>query len=193
MILAQQIPFDFGVPAPSLENFVVGKNAELVQRLRERDFPTILYLWGAPGTGKTHLLNAVPELLCFDDAQKLSAVAQAQLFDTYNQAKLDGAQLVVTGDRAPRLLPLREDLRTRLGAGLVYELQPLSDEEKRQALLAAAQARSMPLNKEVLDYVLTHLSRDMRSLMAMLNALDHYSLVNKRVVTLPLLKEILAS
>jgi DnaA family protein len=192
MMLAQQIPFDFGVPAPSLENFVVGKNAELVQRLRERDFPTILYLWGAPGTGKTHLLNAVPELLCFDDAQKLSAVAQEQLFDAYNQAKLDGAQLVVTGDRAPRLLPLREDLRTRLGAGLVYELQPLSDEEKRQALLAAAQARSMPLNKEVLDYVLTHRSRDMRSLMALLNALDHYSLVNKRLVTLPLLKEILA-
>ncbi|MCA3149209.1 MAG: DnaA regulatory inactivator Hda [Burkholderiales bacterium] len=192
MMLAQQIPFDFGVPAPSLENFVVGKNAELVQRLRDRDFPTILYLWGAPGTGKTHLLNAVPELLCFDDAQKLSAVAQEQLFDAYNQAKLDGAQLVVTGDRAPRLLPLREDLRTRLGAGLVYELQPLSDEEKRQALLAAAQARSMPLNKEVLDYVLTHRSRDMRSLMALLNALDHYSLVNKRLVTLPLLKEILA-
>lgn len=192
MMLAQQIPFDFGVPAPSLENFVVGKNAELVQRLRERDFPTILYLWGAPGTGKTHLLNAVPELLCFDDAQKLSAVAQEQLFDAYNQAKLDGVQLVVTGDRAPRLLPLREDLRTRLGAGLVYELQPLSDEEKRQALLAAAQARSMPLNKEVLDYVLTHRSRDMRSLMALLNALDHYSLVNKRLVTLPLLKEILA-
>jgi DnaA family protein len=191
-MLAQQIPFDFGVPAPSLENFVVGKNAELVQRLRDRDFPTILYLWGAPGTGKTHLLNAVPELLCFDDAQKLSAVAQEQLFDAYNQAKLDGAQLVVTGDRAPRLLPLREDLRTRLGAGLVYELQPLSDEEKRQALLAAAQARSMPLNKEVLDYVLTHRSRDMRSLMALLNALDHYSLVNKRLVTLPLLKEILA-
>lgn len=192
MMLAQQIPFDFGVPAPSLENFVVGKNAELLQRLRDRDFPTILYLWGAPGTGKTHLLNAVPELLCFDDAQKLSAVAQEQLFDAYNQAKLDGAQLVVTGDRAPRLLPLREDLRTRLGAGLVYELQPLSDEEKRQALLAAAQARSMPLNKEVLDYVLTHRSRDMRSLMALLNALDHYSLVNKRLVTLPLLKEILA-
>lgn len=191
-MLAQQIPFDFGVPAPSLENFVVGKNAELLQRLRDRDFPTILYLWGAPGTGKTHLLNAVPELLCFDDAQKLSAVAQEQLFDAYNQAKLDGAQLVVTGDRAPRLLPLREDLRTRLGAGLVYELQPLSDEEKRQALLAAAQARSMPLNKEVLDYVLTHRSRDMRSLMALLNALDHYSLVNKRLVTLPLLKEILA-
>jgi DnaA family protein len=75
----------------------------------------------------------------------------------------------------------------------VYELQVLSDEEKRQALLAAAQARGMPLNQDLLDYVLTHLSRDMRSLMAMLNALDHYSLVNKRVVTLPLLKEILAS
>ena len=193
MMLAQQIPFDFGVPAPRLDNFVIGKNAELVQRLRARDFPTILYLWGAPGTGKTHLLNAVPELPTVDDVQKLDAAAQAQLFDAYNQAQLEGTQLVVSGDRPPRLLPLREDLRTRLGAGLVYELQVLSDEEKRHALLAAAQARGMPLNQDLLDYFLNHLSRDMRSLMAMLNALDHYSLVNKRVVTLPLLKEILAS
>lgn len=189
----EQIPFDFGVPTPSLNNFVVGKNAELLQRLRERDFPTILYLWGAPGTGKTHLLNALPDLLSVDDAQNLNATAQTQLFDAFNQAQFDGTQLVVSGDRPPRLLPLREDLRTRLGAGLVYELQPLSDEEKRQALLAAAKARSMPLNPELLNYVLTHWSRDMRSLMALLNALDHYSLAHKRLVTVPLLKEILSS
>ena len=192
-MLAQQIPFDFGIPVPSLDNFVIGKNAELVQRLREQDFPTLLYLWGAPGTGKTHLLNAVPEHLTVDDAQHLNAAAQTQLFDAYNQAILDGTQLVVAGDRPPRHLPLREDLRTRLGAGLVYELQPLSDEEKRLALLTAAHSRSMPLNQEVLNYVLTHLSRDMRSLMAMLNALDHYSLTHKRLITVPLLKEILAS
>jgi DnaA family protein len=188
----EQIPFDFGVPTPSLNNFVVGKNAELLQRLRERDFPTILYLWGAPGTGKTHLLNALPDLLSVDDAQNLNATAQTQLFDAFNQAQLDATQLVVSGDRPPRLLPLREDLRTRLGAGLVYELQPLSDEEKRQALLAAAKARSMPLNPDLLNYVLTHWSRDMRSLMALLNALDHYSLAQKRLVTVPLLKEILS-
>jgi DnaA family protein len=193
MMLAQQIPFDFGVPAPSLDNFVIGNNVELVQRLRERHFPTILYVWGAPGTGKTHLLSTLPDLLTVDDAQHLNVGAQTQLFDAYNQALLDGTQLVVSGDRPPRLLPLREDLRTRLGAGLVYELQALSDAEKRQALLAAAQARGMPLNQDLLDYVLTHQSRDMRSLMAMLNALDHYSLTHKRLVTVPLLKEILAS
>jgi DnaA family protein len=193
MRVVEQIPFDFGVPAPSLDNFISGKNAEAVQRLRCREFPTLLYLWGAPGTGKTHLLSSVTDLLSVDDVQNLNAAAQAELFDAYNQAKFDGSQLVVTGDRPPRLLPLREDLRTRLGAGLVYELQPLSDAEKRQALLAAAQARSMPLNHDLLDYVLTHLSRDMRSLMALLNALDHYSLANKRLVTVPLLKEILSS
>ncbi len=192
-MLAQQIPLDFGVPAPSLDNFIVGKNVELVQRLRERDFPTVLYVWGAPGTGKTHLVNAVAHLPSLDNAQNLGASAQAHWFDVCNEARLQGTQLLITSDRPPRLLPLREDLRTRLGAGLVYQVQPLSDEEKRQALLNAAQARSMPLNKEVLDYVLRHLSRDMRYLMALLNALDHYSLINKRVVSVALLKEILSS
>lgn len=191
MTVATQIPFDFGVPAPSLENFVAGRNEELLQRLRLLDFPTILYLWGAPGTGKTHLLSAL-SILTIDNVQTLDADQQAALFDAYNQAKMDGSRLVVAGNCAPRGLRLREDLRTRLGAGLVYEVHPLSDDEKRAALLVAARARGMHLTDDFLNYVLTHLARDMRSLMALLNALDRYSLATQRPVTLPLLKEVLS-
>lgn len=194
---SQQIPFDFGTPPASLDNFVVGRNQEVLLHLRRCDFPTMLYLWGAPGTGKSHLLSALsfvhPSLFVTDDVQNLSAEQQHDLFNTFNQAQETGAQLVVAGDRPPRLLPLREDLRTRLGAGLVYELHPLDDEERRLALLTSAHERGIPLSEDFIDYVLTHHARDMRSLMGLLQALDRYSLATQRAITLPLLKNILAT
>jgi DnaA-homolog protein len=42
-------------------------------------------------------------------------------------------------------------------------------------------------------YLLTHFRRDMPSLMALLDALDRFSLEQKRAVTLPLLRTMLAS
>ena len=192
-VSAAQLPLDFGAPCPSLDNFIVGRNAELLQRLQQRDFPTVLYLWGAPGCGKSHLLSgaAAQGLPVIDDAQQLTEAQQTEGFDTFNAARLQGGQLVVAADKPPLQLALREDLRTRFGSGLVYQVQPLSDQEKRAALHGAAQARGWMLDDSLIDYLLTHLSRDMRSLMALLDALDRYSLATKRAVTLPLLKEVL--
>ena len=42
-------------------------------------------------------------------------------------------------------------------------------------------------------YLLTHFRRDMPSLMALLDALDRFSLEQKRAVTLPLLRAMLAT
>jgi DnaA family protein len=88
---------------------------------------------------------------------------------------------------------LREDLRTRLGWGLIYELHGLSDEEKLDALSKSAESRGLSLSPGVLPYLLTHFRRDMPSLSAMLDALDRYSLETQRPITLPLLRELLQS
>ena len=47
------------------------------------------------------------------------------------------------------------------------------------------------LSAGVLPYLITHYRRDMSSLTAMLDQLDHYSLVTKRPITLPLLRELM--
>ncbi len=91
----------------------------------------------------------------------------------------------------PLQLALREDLRTRLGSGQIHRLRPLSDEEKRAALAAQARERGMSLAPEALDYLLARAPRDMRSLAAILAALDRYSLEQKRPLTLPLLRSVL--
>ena len=124
-------------------------------------------------------------------ATTLSPEAQIAAFGLYNQVRDNGASLVAAGAQPPAALALREDLRTRLGWGLIYQLHGLTDDEKIDALNHAAQARGMTVAPGVVPYLITHFRRDMRSLSAMLDALDRYSLETQRPITLPLLRSLL--
>jgi DnaA-homolog protein len=130
-------------------------------------------------------------LYLLDDCDALSPAAQIAAFALFNQIRDNGALLVSAGSQPPALLDLREDLRTRLGWGLIYQVHGLSDEEKITALNQAAASRGFTLAPGVLPYLITHFRRDMPSLSAMLDALDRYSLETQRPVTLPLLRHLL--
>ncbi len=200
---------------PTLDNFVVGRNLELLSALRhalagssERCF----YVWGETGSGKSHLLQAcvraaqdmqqnamythgsVPQsaaVAAVDDVEQLDEAAQIALFNLYNQMRDSGGMLLVSGKESPLHLKLRDDLRTRLGWGLVYQVHVLSDEEKAQALVQHAHSRGFVLPSEVTQYLLRHGRRDLPSLMAVLDALDVHSLSLHRAPSVPLLKEVL--
>ncbi len=144
---------------PTLDNFVIGANAELVERLRglgDVGSFEALYLWGDPGCGKSHLLTATAtgadrrrpvvslnaaeagaelplapgSLLVIDDIQALGDEAQIALFRAFNAARFLGLALLLAGNEPPLRLRLREDLRTRIGQTLIYEIQSLSDDAK---------------------------------------------------------------
>jgi DnaA-homolog protein len=192
----KQLLLELGAaPAPSLDNFVAGRNGAALAALRSlAQQPGVVYLFGEAGCGKTHLLKAVAALmpcLVADDVHTLADADQVALFDAFNQARAQGKSIVAAGDAAPLELKLREDLRTRLGSGLIFQLYALTDAEKRDALHRHARARGLRLPEEVLNYVLTHLRRDMPTQMAVLDAIDNYSLAAKRPVTLPLVREAL--
>jgi len=215
----KQLVLDLGAdPAQSLDTFQVGANAELThlmhqfaQRASREHFA---YLWGDTGAGKTHLLQALaatpasryiaadapseafvfaPEVTLYllDDCDRLSPQAQIDAFALFNQIREHGAYMVATGPVPPAVLPVREDLRTRMGWGLIYLIHGLSDDQKIAALTQAAEARGLTLSASVLPYLLSHFKRDMRSLATMLDALDQYSLETQRPVTLPLLRDLL--
>ena len=215
----KQLVLDLGAePAHSLDTFQVGENAELAhlmhqfaQRASREHFA---YLWGDTGAGKTHLLQALaaspasryipfdapadqfvhsPDVTLYllDDTDRLSPRRQIDAFALFNQIREHGAYMVSTGPVPPAVLGVREDLRTRMGWGLVYQIKGLSDDEKIAALTQAAEARGLTLSASVLPYLLSHFKRDMRSLATMLDALDQYSLETQRPVTLPLLRDLL--
>ena len=180
---------------------------------------TGLLLWGAPGAGKTHLLHAALDLaqqrgvaarwaahpdevsaaidaaaplVVIDRVDTADAGAAAAIFTLYNAQKQRGGRLIAASRTPLAALPLREDLRTRLGWGLVYEVLPLADEDKPAAMVAFAEQRGFQLPADVIDYLLHHGKRDLPSLLATLAALDRASLASKRPVTVPLLKTWLA-
>lgn len=205
----------------TLDSFVAGVNTELMQLLQRLAQGTpnglderFVYIWGEAGAGKTHLLQAMrtganalylagdaseddfryqpaTTLYLLDDCQKLTPAAQIAAFNLFNQIREQGGCLIAAGAAAPAALALREDLRTRLGWGLIYQLHGLSDEEKIEALNHTATVRGLTLSPGVLPYLITHFARDMRSLSAALDALDQYSLETKRPMTLPLLRDLL--
>ena len=193
--------------APSLTNFIVGRNAEALASLNQAidGNAKFIYLWGEKGSGKSHLITALsnqmlckpismrPAEACFflDDVHLLNNEKQIALFNRYNQLKEAGGLLICAGSHAPTQMGLRDDLATRLAWGLVYQLHPLNDAEKTAALQNHAKERGMKLPDEVVDYCLRHLRRDLPNLMAILDALDEWSLTEKKPVTVPMLKKLL--
>jgi DnaA family protein len=180
---------------PTLDNFVPGANAELVARLREfqaGDFPEIvLYLWGDSGSGKSHLLQACAGVHVVDDVERLNEASQIGLFNAINEANQSGGKVLVAGNAPPAQLPLREDLKSRLAWGLVYQVKPLSDDERAEFLRAEAARRGMRVPEEVIGYLLTHVRRDLSTLGAILDELDRASLEKQRQITLPLVRDVL--
>lgn len=132
-------------------------------------------------------------LLGIDDIDHLDDFAQGALFRLHNAIRESEHQYLLTSSLNPiTQLQLRDDLKTRLAWGLVFQMHVLSDDEKLQALQLSANARGLNLSPEVPQWLLRHFHRDMPSLMSLLDALDTYSLETKRAITLPLVKEMLA-
>lgn len=218
----QQLPLDlFQAPAPTLDNFVVGPNAEALAVFRQVDAgkppSRIVFLSGPAGSGKSHLLSA---LAARDGSRNLSALLaepnharlraeddnatvwvadnidhldperQQTLFNLVNQLRgRPGSCLLASARNGPGGLVLRDDLRTRLAAGLSLTLTPLADHEKLEALRRAANDRGLTAPDAVLNWLLTRQSRDMRHLVAYLDAIDRYALQSRRSLTVPLLRE----
>jgi DnaA family protein len=214
----RQLPLPLAdTDAPRFESFVAGANLAALEHLRTLAMPTApVYLWGPGGSGKTHLLHALrhavqqrgqravafdpcrddalqPDstLALIDDCDSLDAAAQAEAFRWFVGAAAHGVQVVAAGRVPPVDLPVREDLRTRLGWGLVFQLHPLGEEATRAVLRREADRRGILLSDEVMDYLLTRFERDLKHLMQLLDRLDRFSLARGRYLTVPLIRQML--
>jgi len=214
------MPLDLGPePDHSFARFVPGANSALLAHLRALvpgEPPTLI--WGGPGSGKTHLLHALARawreqgfgvvafdgasgshwelpvhtrLVLIDDADRLDDAQQHAAFAAFIDAVGQGAA-VVAASRLPAVdMAVREDLRTRLGWGPSFALQPLDEGALRELLVQEGLRRGLALPPELLDYLLLRFARDPAHLIPLLERLDHYALRLKRAPTVPLLRQML--
>ena len=134
-------------------------------------------------------------VIVLDDVHLYTAVQQHAAFNWFVNATTpsDGQQrwVLAAGNVPPSDLALREDLRTRLGWGHIFQLQVLSESERRAVLRQQADERGVFLSDEVMDFMLNRFSRDLSSLIQLLDQLDGYALQTKRAITIPLIKAML--
>lgn len=222
----QALPFSLGEHG-TFRRFVAGRNRELVERLRTLQRGSgeafdCVWLFGDPGTGKTHLLQAV----CSDQANAAyipareittegdsieaygkfdtvtvddvpawigTAASERSLMSLYNALRGRHARLVLTAHRSPRDLEFAlPDLGSRLRAAACYRLAPLDDRDKLRLLSGVATERGFELPDEVAQFLLARTSRDQRELLGVLGRLDQASLAQGRRLTIPFVKQTLS-
>lgn len=218
--MMRQLVLDIRPDAPpGFDNFVTGANAALLVALRQTVIGAgHLYLWGPHGSGRSHLLraavaasigagrpasylpvdarlDALPHthglLIALDDVDALSPAQQMTLFNAFNNARERHQTLLLSGPHPPLDLKLREDLRTRVGQCLIFELRPLDDLTRSEILTTLAARKGLRLSDEVVEFLLRYGRRDLPALVSVLDALDRASLEHKRPATLPLLRELM--
>lgn len=217
----RQLPLALGAPpARTFCNLVAGANASAIDHLRGLRGPAApVYLWGPSGSGKTHLLQALVHrfaaegcragwfspgdpapwthderwsVIVIDACDRFDAAQQHAAFTLFVEAAGAGTPIAASGRLPPVDLALREDLRSRLGWGHVFALQPLGDADVRATLRREADARGLLFSDDVMGYLLTRFDRDLKHLTALLDRLDAFSISTHRGITVPLLKQMLA-
>jgi len=219
----RQYHLDFEVDdGHDFEHFVPGADTATVailRRLAGGDERRPVYLWGATGTGKSHLLHAccrlaarqgrhvlrlIPgdaaacnearahaDLVCIDELERIAGrrARELELLGIYEGLRARGATLL-TAARAPLgALPLvLEDVRSRLGWGLVFRLGGLDDAGKLHALRLRAALRCLELGDEAAGYLLNRMPRDTHSLFTLLDRLDRNALSAQRRLTIPFIR-----
>ena len=203
----------------SFDSFFCGPNAAAVAALQQAQGALLIY--GALGSGRTHLLQAVaraqhcaylpmaeihqmgPEvleglehspLICLDDLDAVTSNRDwaLALLRLLDQRHTQGTAVVIASATPPDRMEIAlPDLRTRLMRAAIFGLKPLTDEDRTQLLRERAQARGLDLSPEVSRWLLTQLARDTGSLLAALEQLDRASLSAKRRLTLPFVQTVL--
>lgn len=228
--MPRQLSLSLQLPASArFDNYVASENGaayNAVQQLVAAQEAASLYLAGAAGTGKTHLLQAACRsvqacgqqaaylplaelarlspallegledftLLALDDLQGCAGQAEWEeaIFHLYNRTRAAGGRLLFAAREAPERLPLAlADLRSRLSWGGVFALQMPSDETRCQILIQHAAERGLELSDDSATYLLRRCTRDLPSLLQVLERLDQAALNAQRRLTVPFIRSTL--
>ena len=134
------------------------------------------------------------DVLLIDDIQFMEGKEglQEEFFHTFNSLHGANKQIVISSDRMPDNIPtLEERLRGRFKWGLITDIQP-PDMETRLAILRNKAERDMSqLPSDVLEFIATHITANIRELEGALIRVSAYASLNRVPVTIGKAQELL--
>ncbi|MEC7596129.1 MAG: DnaA/Hda family protein [Pseudomonadota bacterium] len=205
-----------------LENFV--SNKELIRSINQLFLDqksSEVYIYGAPGQGKTHALQGVilkalasdknavfidcldpfPDhifeiidqinFISFDNIHLMVKEKQERFFDLYNCARQSEVFILVSGDSLPSDLKVMKDIKTRLSLAAVYKLEELNDELTMSVIDRQMSYKNITIDSKVYKYLFKNYSRDLKALLLFMDNLDKLSLQSKQAISIPFVKKIL--
>lgn len=134
------------------------------------------------------------DILLVDDIQFFLSKerTQEEFFHTFNTLHQKGKQIVLTSDRPPKELKgLEERLISRFQWGLVTEIQPPDLETRIAILQQKATMDSLDLSMDIIEFIATHITSNIRELEGALIKLLAYSSLKGVDITLDLAKVVL--
>jgi len=205
-----------------LDNFLGNRQLlEFITQLYVNNSPAEIYVYGARGLGKTHLLqgaalralsdqqsamyidcnNSLPghvlesieqlNWISIDNIDAINANQQDLFFDLYNRAKQARVTMLISGTDLPSELGVMKDLKTRLGLATIFQLQPLNDKLTMLVLNNQMIDRNLTIDSKVYKYLFKYYSRDVKVLLTAMDDLDKASLQAKQSITIPFVRKTL--
>ena len=205
-----------------LENFVANEELlRLINQLFLNQKSSELYIYGASGSGKTHVLqgavlksladdknalyidcsDSLPEhlvdfidqisLISFDNVHLIAKENEEIFFDLFNRARQSKVNILVSGDSLPVELRVMKDIKTRLSLTAVFKLEELNDELTVMVIDSQMIERNLKIDPKVYKYLFKNVSRDLKKLLSTLDDLDQASLQSKKPISIPFVREFL--
>lgn len=134
------------------------------------------------------------DVLLIDDIQFIigKESTQEEFFHTFNELHEAKKQIVISSDKHPReISTLEERLRSRFEWGITADIQPPDYETRMAILKKRAELENLEIDSEVMQYVATNITSNIRELEGALNKICVFANLENRPVTLSLAEEAL--
>lgn len=135
------------------------------------------------------------DLVCLDNIDTICKDVhwEQSFFNFYNLHRDSNKQLIISAPCPPKYLDIQlPDLKTRMSWGLTLKLSSLTDEQQLQALIYKADALGFDVPINVGRFIMTHYARDLASLWTILDKVEQATLIAKRKISIPFLKQIMS-
>ena len=159
----------------------------------EKERPSIYVPAGDPDISGEFISQLDPEsTVCIDDLDQVVGDEhwEEAVLEVHERLLSSNGRLLLAALQPPRALGLTlPDLATRLAAGGVYRIRPLTERELPRAMQLRARRRGLELPDEVVEYLLRRVPRNSEAIFDLLDRVDEAAFAKKRRLTVPFIRE----